>query len=92
MGRQRRVYPEHLKAKVALEAIKGVQTMAELSAAFGIHAAVIAQWKKHLLEHAPELFIRNGVSPHASSDEETNKLYAEIGRLKLENDWLKKRF
>jgi putative transposase len=91
MSRQRRVYPESLKAKVALEAIKGVKTLAELSSTYGVHAAVVAQWKKHLLEHAPELFLRGGAGGYASSDDITAPLYAEIGRLKLENDWLKKK-
>lgn len=91
MARPRKTYPEALKAKVALEAIKGEKTMAELASIYAVHPVVIAQWKKHLLLHAQELFHRGATTRIASGDDGNEKLYAEIGRLKLENDWLKKK-
>jgi transposase-like protein len=91
MARPRKSYPEALKAKVALEAVKGEKTMAELASIYDVHPVVIAQWKKHLLLHAQELFLRGATSRSASADGGSEALYAEIGRLKLENDWLKKK-
>lgn len=89
MKKNRKSYPESLKAKVALEAYKGEKTTGELASLYGVHPTVISQWKKQLLTHAPELFARGKSSQQ--SEENTDALYAEIGRLKLENDFLKKK-
>jgi putative transposase len=91
MGKTRRVYSENIKAKVAMEAIRGIKTMSELSAAYNVHPQLIAQWKKHLMDHAPELFVRGKKSTNGNEEESSSRLYEEIGRLKLENDWLKKK-
>ncbi len=91
MPRQRKSYPEALKAKVALEAVKGEKTLAELAAIYDIHPVVIAQWKKHLILHAQDLFLRGATSHGRTVENGNDVLYAEIGRLKLENDWLKKK-
>lgn len=89
MKKNRKTYPESLKAKVALEAYKGEKTSSELASLYGVHPTVISQWKKQLLTHAPELFTRGGAG--RAQEEDSDKLYAEIGRLKLENDFLKKK-
>lgn len=89
MKKNRKSYPESLKAKVALEAYKGEKTTGELASLYGVHPTVISQWKKQLLTHAPELFARGKSSQ--LPEENTDALYAEIGRLKLENDFLKKK-
>jgi transposase-like protein len=91
MAKTRKNYPEALKAKVAIEAIKGEKSAAELATIYGVHPVVIGQWKKQLLTHAQDLFIRGGGKPSHSTDVNNEALYAEIGRLKLENDWLKKK-
>jgi transposase-like protein len=91
MSKQRRNYSETFKAKVALEAFKGVKTLSELSATFNVHPVVIAQWKKQLLEHASEIFLRGNGSKNATHEESTGPLFEQIGRLKVENDWLKKK-
>jgi putative transposase len=91
MSGKRRRHTEEFKAKVALEAIKGMRTMAQLSAAYGVHPTVIAQWKRQLMEHAAEVFARNGSGSGKSQEELTAPLYEEIGRLKVEVDWLKKK-
>ncbi|GBL47377.1 mobile element protein [Sulfuriferula multivorans] len=78
------------KAKVALEAIRGIKTLNEIGQEFGVHPTQVGLWKKELQEQAGSLFdAKRGpkpVDPSASSD----RLYSEIGRLKMELDWLKK--
>lgn len=90
MAKKRKKYTEEVKARVALEAIKGVRTLSELSAAYGVHPTVIAQWKRRLIKGAAEVF--NQGNPAGRSEQElTAPLYEEIGRLKVEIDWLKKK-
>ncbi len=89
MSRKRKKHGEELKARVALEAIKGVRTLSELSAAYGVHPTVIAQWRRQLVRGAAEVFRRG--NPERSEEELTAPLYEEIGRLKMEIDWLKKK-
>ena len=91
MGAKRKRHSEEFKAKVALEAIKGVRTLSELSGLHGVHPAVIAQWKRQLVEGAAELFRRGAGATGKSERELTGPLYEEIGRLKVEVDWLKKK-
>ena len=91
MGAKRKRHSEEFKAKVALEAIKGVRTLSELSGMHGVHPAVIAQWKRQLVEGAAELFRRGAGATGKSEQELTAPLYEEIGRLKVEVDWLKKK-
>jgi transposase-like protein len=80
-----------LKAKVALEAIKGVKTANEIAQEYGVHPKQVGQWKKELLENAGSLFDnKRGPKPvNAQSDPE--RLYAKIGQLNVEVDWLKKK-
>lgn len=75
------------KAKVALEALKGEQTVAELSARFGIHATMIHQWKKRLLEGASDVLERGGRKRQPEIDSETvRELHAKTGELAVAND------
>lgn len=89
MSRKRKKHTEEMKARVALEAIRGVRTLSELSATYGVHPTVIAQWKRQLMRGASEVFRRG--SGVRNEDELTSPLYEEIGRLKMEIDWLKKK-
>jgi transposase-like protein len=91
MSKKRTVHSDAFKAKVALEAVKGVKTMNELSSEYGVHPVLIGQWKKVLLSRAGEIFIRGGSGKAKTEDEVTAPLYQEIGRLKIELDWLKKK-
>jgi transposase-like protein len=91
MSSTRRRHSEEFKAKVALEAIKGVQTLGELSSRYKVHPTVITQWKRQLVNRAAEVFSRNGGGSGRSEEELTGPLYEEIGRLKVEVDWLKKK-
>ena len=88
--RKRKKHSDTLKARVALEAIKGIRTMSELSTQYKVHPNVISKWKKQLMEGASEIFGR-GNGRGSSEEELTAPLYEEIGRLKIENDWLKKK-
>ena len=90
MASKRKRHTEEMKARVALETVKGVRTLSELSAAYGVHPTVIAQWRRQLIRRAAELFSR-GNSGMRSEEELTAPLYEEIGRLKMEIDWLKKK-
>ena len=88
----RKKHSAEFKAKVALEAFKGQKTLTELSSEYGVHANQITRWKKQLQEGIKEIFSTNSSSKSSSKDEKLQaKLYQEIGRLKVELDWLKKR-
>ena len=78
------------KARVALAAVKGDKTLAELASQFGVHATQISTWKQRLLEGSPDLFEdrRRKQRAEASNQEE---LFEQIGRLKMEVEWLKKK-
>lgn len=91
MGQRRKKHSDEFKAKVALEAVKGVKTLSELSSAYQVHPTVIGHWKRQLISGAPMVFVR-GLGMGVRSEEElTAPLYEEIGRLKMEMDWLKKK-
>jgi transposase len=89
MPRTRKLHPPSLKAKVAVEAIKGVRTTAQIAQSFGIHPNLIANWKRQALEGLPEIFGNGHRAP--TNDTEKDELYKQIGQLKVELDFLKKR-
>lgn len=88
--RSRRRFTAKFKARVAIEAIEGAYTVAELSSRHQIAPGQVSLWKRQLLENSPLAFEGPGESPKASVGPDTERLYAEIGRLKMENDLLKK--
>lgn len=90
MARKRKNHPDTVKARIALEAVKGIKTMSELASEYNIHPNQISKWKKQLIDGAAELFTR-GNGGRKSEDELTGPLYEEIGRLQVENKWLKKK-
>ncbi len=85
----RRKFTSAFKAQVALEAIKNKQTLAELSKKFEVSPVVISKWKSELLENVSTVF-EKGSSDQDGETVDTEKLYAQIGQLKVENDFLKK--
>ncbi len=85
-----RAFSTDFKAKVALEAIRGQKTGAELASEYKVHPTQIAQWKKHALEQLKESFSSKPGRKKAIEDESAEGLYAKIGRLEMENDFLKK--
>lgn len=87
----RKSYPAGFKGKVALEAVKGERSMGELSSRYEVHATLIGEWRKILLSRVSEIFA-DGRGRKAESDEaEKARLYEEIGRLKVELEWVKKK-
>lgn len=91
MGKKRRKHSGEFKARVALEAVNGVRTLSELSSRHGVHPTVIAHWKRQLIDGASGIFTSGNGSGAKSEEELTGPLYEEIGRLKVEVDWLKKK-
>jgi len=79
------------KAKVALEALKGEKTLAQLSSEFGVHANQIRQWRKQPLHELPSLFSDRRKKRDKEQDDLVSELYRQIGQLKVEVDWLKKK-
>ena len=84
--RPRRNHAPAFKAKVALEALKGNQTIVELSQRFQVHPNQITEWKKQLLENAPEAFNKDKKATKLGPD--VKDLHAKIGQLSMENDFL----
>ena len=80
-----------LKAKVALETLKGDRTIAQLSSQYGVHPNQISKWKKEMLERLPEIYSPKWRKEHKTDEELVEELYKQIGQLKVENDWLKKK-
>jgi transposase-like protein len=91
MPRTRKHYSADFKAKVALSAIKGQQTINEIASEFSVHPNQVSQWKKQLLDEAPQVFS----SGRARADEDSAtliaRLYQEIGQRTMELEWLKKK-
>ena len=86
-----RVFTDKFKAKVAMEAVKGVKTLAELASEYQVHPNQISDWKKRLHQNAPEIFSGSRDGRAKSEEELTAPLYEEIGRLKMDVVWLKKK-
>jgi putative transposase len=87
----RRGHDGAFKAKVALEVIKGKKTLAQLSSEFGVHANQIGQWRKQLLDELPSLFSDRRKKRDKEQEDLVSELYQQIGQLKVEVDWLKKK-
>ena len=89
--RQRKSYSADMKAKIAMEAIKGQRTVQEIGSHYGIHPSQVAQWKRHAVEHLAQVF-QDGRGRDERGDEELKaELYQQIGQLQVELDWLKKK-
>ena len=91
MARKRKSHSAALKAQVALAAVKGDKTISELAALHGVHPTLIHTWKKQLVDNAEELFQSGAKSSSAEHEVLQAQLYEQIGRLKTELDWLKKK-
>jgi transposase-like protein len=91
MSTVRKRYSGELKAKIALEAIRGQKTVNEIASTYGVHPNQVTQWKKQAMEEMPELFSDRRVKRQQAEEELKAKLYQEIGQLKVELDWIKKK-
>jgi transposase len=90
MSKKRNRYTAEFKAKVALAALKNEETISELAARFGVHPTMINNWKRVLLDGAPDIFDK-GHKSHRQSEAQVDDLYRQIGQLKVENDFLSKK-
>jgi transposase-like protein len=89
--KKRKVHTSEFKAKVGLEALRGVKTINEVGQMYGVHPVQVGQWKKEIQDQAKKLFEgKRGLKPIASH-RDPELLYSEIGKLKVELDWLKKK-
>jgi len=91
MSRKRRVFGASFKAQVALAAVRGDKTTSELAGKFQVHPSQVMTWKKQLLEQAVELFEDGRRKDQHESSMKEEELYEQIGRLKMEIEWLKKK-
>jgi transposase-like protein len=91
MPRTRKNHPPSLKAKVAVEAIRGHKTAAEIAQIFSVHPTQVGGWKKQAMEGLPDIFGNGREQMRQDSEAEKEELYNHIGRLKVELDFLKKR-
>ena len=93
MGTKRRKFTSEFKKKVVLEALKERNTIQELAAKYEVHPQQITDWKKHFLGNSETVFERPGSEDNKASEQEKliEQLYAQIGQLKVENDFLKKK-
>jgi transposase len=91
MTRNRRTFTEAFKAKVALAAIRGEGTAAELASRFAVHPSQVAGWKQQAVEGLPEVFADGRSRRAKDAEEHQARLYQQIGQLQFELDWLKKK-
>jgi transposase-like protein len=91
MGEIRKQRGAKSKAKIALEAVKSEETMSEIGRRHGVHPIQVGKWRKQLIERAEELFNDKRKRSGQEPDERVKELYEQIGRLKVENDFLKKK-
>jgi transposase-like protein len=91
MKRGRRNHSAEFKARVALEAVKGVKSMSELASEYEVHPNQISKWKKQVLEELPGIFSDRRKREADGGEELKARLYQQIGQLQVELDWLKKK-
>src|SRR6266516_2268666 len=91
MSTQRKQYSAEFKARVALEALKGLKTVHELASTYGVHPTQIAHWKHRLQKELPDIFSARWAKREHDQDAFHAQLYQQIGQLKVELDWVKKK-
>jgi len=91
--RERKAYSNALKAKIVLEILSGQKTMAEIASTYSVHPNQLSKWKKQVLDGLPDIFSGNEAERHRQETQEQliAQLYQQIGQLKVELDWLKKK-
>jgi putative transposase len=91
MKKGRRNHSAEFKARLALEAIKGIKSMSELASEYEVHPNQITRWKKQVLDEVPGIFSEKRKREADSEGELKARLYQQIGQLQFELDWLKKK-
>jgi transposase-like protein len=91
MSKKRRQHSPDLKARVGLEALKGIEPIHAIAAKYEVHPVQVSQWKKEIAERLPEVFSKKADHSAEASKEREKALFEEIGRLKMELDWVKKK-
>ena len=91
MKKQRRKHTAEFKARIALEAIRGIDTLNEIAAKYEVHPVQVGNWKKELLDRVPELFDRKNAAKNKDEELERAQLERKVGQLSMEVDWLEKK-
>ena len=91
MKKQRRKHTAEFKARVALEAIRGVETINDIAAKYEVHPVQVGNWKKELLDRVPEVFERKNTAKDKGAEKERDALERKVGQLTMEVDWLEKK-
>ena len=90
MGKMRKRHSPQFKTKVALSAIQNDETIAQVASRFGVHPTMVSTWKRQMLEGAADIFGKNHNS-RKQAQSQTDELYRQIGKLKVENDFLSRK-
>ena len=91
MSKKRRQHSAALKAQVGLEALKNIDPVHAIAAKHKVHPTQVNQWKKEVSERLPEVFTKQADTDALAAKEREKELYEEIGRLKMQLEWLKKK-
>ena len=92
MTRMRRKHSSEFKLKAVVEILKGEKTASQLAGELEVHPLVLSGWKKHFLEAGVQIFEKPKKASKVSEEiKEKSELFEQIGRLKMENEWLKKK-
>lgn len=91
MGRKRRQFNRQFKFTVALEAVKGTKTVNQIAGEYNVHPNQVSAWKKQLLADGPAVFDNGSTRGEGEQAAREAELYEQIGRLKMELEWLKKK-
>ena len=92
MARTRKQYSPEFKLKAVIEVLKGEKTASQLSGELGVHPVALSEWKKILAEAGPQLFAKQKRVKGSSEEKEKAELFEQIGRLKMQVEWLKKKW
>ena len=91
MSRKRRQHEAQFKLKVALEAAKGLKTISQIASEYNLHPNLVSSWKKQLMEEGASIFSSDSARQERDQAAREAELYEQIGRLKMELEWLKKK-
>jgi transposase len=91
MSSQRKKYSANFKLKAVLKVLKGDKTSSQLAGELGVNPMMLSKWKKHFFEGGAQIFQSNNTDNTSANEQTIAELFEQIGRLKMENEWLKKK-